>query len=230
MVKLLTSGGFGDAAMSLAKIHAKFSDSLNEISLIHIRTRKDNLNSTIHEFYNTQEIDNKVITVPSWDWQKQNRNKFDFFLGCNWTAENHNDETSWEIEPFPKIKYSKIKSISTLLNPSSGGTEEVRKSFSKTEVDEFTEIDPSTIIIGRGDDGYDEYANSLYNKTDIRELVNLIASSETVITPEGFTAYFAAMCGKRVFVKSQNINAIIKRKHPLWKLTIIDSMKEIIRK
>jgi hypothetical protein len=228
-INLLTSGGLGDAAMSFAKIHARFSDYLDKIFVTHIRVRDDNLYDTIHEFYNTQEIKNEVIKVPSWDWQPQNRNKYDFFLGNNWTKENHNDESSWKIKSFPQIKYSKIEGIFTLLNPSSGGVKEGTKYFNKKKVEDFLEKHPETILIGRGNEkNYEDIPNSLYNKTSISELVNLIASADTVISPEGFVAYFAGMCGKRVFVKNDNTEAIYKRKHPDWNMNLVSGVEEIL--
>ena len=227
MIKLLTSGGFGDAAMSLAKIHARFSDKIDEIDLTHIRVRNDNLNPVIEKFYDSQEIKNKVITVHSWDWQKENRDEFDYFLGSGWSSINHDDESSWEINPFPPIKYTEVSGSSVLLNPSSGGVAEGSKNFSKNKVDEFIFRYPDTVIIGKGEGGYDNYPMSLYNKTDVNSLINLISSSEVVISPEGFTAYFAAMCGSKVYVKNENASAIYKRKHPKWDLNVINDLDEI---
>jgi hypothetical protein len=227
VIKLLTSGGFGDAAMSLAKIHARFSDRIDDIELTHIRTRDDNLYKTIHDFYNTQSIKNKVIKIPSWDWQKENRKDFDYFLGCNWSEHNHNDESSWEINPFPHIQHSKISNCPILLNPTSGGTEEISKKFTENSIKRFMTDHPDVVLIGRGKDNYETYSNSMYNKTDINKLIDLITSSKIVITPEGFIAYFAAMCGNKVFVKNENLPAILKRKHPKWDMSIINDLSEI---
>ena len=61
----------------------------------------------------------------------------------------------------------------------------------------------------------------------MKDLVDLIASSEVVISPEGFVPYFAGMCGKKVFCKNENINAINRRRHPSWKFSIFNHIKEI---
>jgi len=224
MMKLLTSGGLGDAAMSLAKIHAKFSHCIDDIEVTHVRVRDDNLYDPIREFYDTQSIKNKVIKIPSWDWKIENRNNYEHFLGSNWGVDNHGDESSWEIEPFPVIKYSEFKPDSIIINPTSGGKEEISKRFAKSDVESFILDWPEAIIIGKGSDGYDDYPNSLYNKTDMKTLVNLIASSGIVISPEGFVPYFAAMCGCKVYIKNENVEAINKRKHPKWDMTIVDDL------
>ena len=65
-INLLTSGGLGDAAMSLAKIHARFSDSLDKIFVTHIRVRDDNLYDIINEFgrfpYRNKVLERKNTT------------------------------------------------------------------------------------------------------------------------------------------------------------------------
>ena len=82
-------------------------------------------------------------------------------------------------------------------------------------MDIYKKYFPNIIIIGKGTETrYESLQNSVYNKTNIQELVNLISYCDKVITPEGFVAYLSAMCGKTVYVKDENIKAIENRKHP----------------
>lgn len=229
MIKALTNGGFGDSALSFAKLHAVFSkDELSNVHITHIRTRDDSLNKVIHKFYNSQNISNEVISVDSWDWQKEHRDEFDMFLGTGWSEKNPGDEDSWVIEPFPEISYN-VVDVNIVLNPRSGGVDYGKKEFSEQEIEEFMSRYPDTYIVGSGDDEqkYSKYKNSLYNKTSIQELVDILASAFTVISPEGFAPYFGAMCGARVLCKNQNIQAIKERVHPNWDFHLIDNLKNI---
>ena len=240
MIQLLTSGGLGDAAMSFAK-----ADALNipkdQFIITHARVRKDSLDKPILDFYKSQGVRARIMRLINntemhdgeyLDGLMRNAvSEYDHYLGTHWSADNGSDISSWEISPFPNIEYRKISGWNgnfVLLNPSSGGTDKVKKSFNKDSVHKFFDIFPDTIIIGNGGEKeYEDFPNSLYNKTSIEELVNLIASSDVVITPEGFTAYFAGMCGRKVFVKSENISAIDNRKHPKWNMEIVQDLNEV---
>ena len=230
MIKALTNGGFGDSALSFAKLHAVFTEAeLSNVHVTHIRTRDDSLNKVIHKFYDSQNISNEVISVDSWDWQKEHRDEFDMFLGTGWSEKNPGDEDSWTIEPFPKISYNVVEDANVVLNPRSGGVDYGKKEFSEQEIEEFMSRYPDTYIVGSGDDEqkYSKYKNSLYNKTSIQELVDILASAFTIISPEGFAPYFGAMCGARVLCKNQNIQAIKERVHPSWDFHLIDDLKNI---
>ena len=230
MIKALTNGGFGDSALSFAKLHTAFTKAeLSNVHVTHIRTRNDKLNKVIHQFYNTQNISNEVITVDSWNWQKEHRDEFDMFLGTGWSEKNPGDEDSWEIKPYPHIAFHPRTDVDLVLNPRSGGVDYGKKEFSEEEIEIFMEQFPDTFIVGRGDDEhkYSKYKNSVYNKTSIQELIDIIASACTVISPEGFVPYFGAMCGARVLCKNQNIQAIKERVHPHWNFSLIEKLKNI---
>jgi len=238
VIQLLTSGGLGDAAMSFAKAEALGIERKN-YTICHAQLREDNLDAAIVQFYRTQGIgcEFKRIPMPNFstnlpkyldDWLLENVKHYDHYLGTHWSVNNGSDMSSWEINPFPKVKYSKISDCRVLINPSSGGTQAANKSFIQHEIVDFIDKYPETVIIGKGKDKqYEGFSNSLYNKSDMRGLVDVIASSEVVISPEGFVAYFAAMCGKKVFCKNDNISAIQNRKHPSWDMTLINSIKDI---
>ena len=102
MINLLTAGGFGDAALSFAKIHARFSDKLQDIKVTHVSTNfgyDDRLMPMVKDFYSSQNIDSDVFVIPDWNWKEQNRKDFDFYLGTSWYADNAGAEKSWEINP-----------------------------------------------------------------------------------------------------------------------------------
>ena len=240
MIKLLTSGGLGDAVMSFAKAE-KLNIDRNNFIVYHARIREDNLDNTIVDFYSSQGITSKIVRVHNDnkrkhqgevldDWLLENLKRYNYYLGTHWSANNgsYSRLDSWEIDPFPKVKYSKTNDCKILLNPSSGGTEDVKKSFDQKQIEKFLDKYPETVIIGKGNDiQYEKFSNSLYNKTSMKDLVNLIASSEVVVSPEGFVPYFAGMCGKTVYVKDENIKAIENRKHPEWDFNIINTIEDI---
>ena len=243
-VKLLTSGGLGDAAMSFAKAKAL---KISDMHIYHVRIRQDNLDKSILDFYKSQGIDSTIIRIEKSDdrhsgvildeWILNNVKDYNHYLGTHWSSDNGSDIPSWEIEPFPEIKYDdklwgkKLhkEHVKILLNPSSGGTEDANKSFSYEEVmDIYKKYFPNIIIIGKGTETrYESLQNSVYNKTNIQELVNLISYCDKVITPEGFVAYLSAMCGKTVYVKDENIKAIENRKHPKWDMNLIKGVDEV---
>lgn len=222
--QLVTSGGLGDAAMSLAKAHARYHPE--NIKITHISTHygtENRLQAAISSFYASQGIESEVILIRDWSWLPENRHRFEAFLGTAWTAENPGDETSWEIKPFPDVRFTKVEGHPLLLSPISGGKS--NKSMSPVEVGEFCEATGATLV---GNDPRVYTAkNSFFNQTTVSELVNLIASADTVIGTEGFVVYFAGMCGKRVFCLNQNIDAIRKRKHPEWDFTVVHSLNEV---
>jgi hypothetical protein len=243
MVKVITAGGLGDAAMALAKIHGKpeLVSELSDLEITHVRMRDDSLYGAISDFYSSQGIQNKVIRLDvdvnlshghriskMVEWKVENKNNFIYSIGTGWSDNQYADEDCWEINPFPDIKYTKRNDVSVVINPSSGGTDAVKKEFSNSEIKKFVEKYPESIIIGRGNNvELESVGNSLYNKTSMQELIDIIASSQIVISPEGFVAYLGAMCGKKVLVKNQNLPAIEKRKHPDWDFSLINSMDNV---
>jgi len=244
MLKLLTAGGFGDAAMSFAKIHAKpeLVNNIGDIEVTHVRMRDDFLYKAISEFYSSQGIKNNVIKLyidenlshgerisKMVEWKVNNRDWFLYSLGTNWSDIKDRDEDCWKINPFPKINYEKCDGVGIIINPSSGGTDRCRKEFSNAEIKNFIEKYPESIIIGKGKNKeLESFNNSLYNRTTTKEMVNIIASSEVVISPEGFVSYFGAMCGKKVLCKKQNLTAIEQKTHPDWDFSLIDSMEDAL--
>ena len=63
-VKLLTSGGLGDAAMSFAKAKAL---KISDMHIYHVRIRQDNLDKSILDFYKSQGIDSTIIRIDKSD-------------------------------------------------------------------------------------------------------------------------------------------------------------------
>lgn len=236
-MNLYTAGGFGDAAMSFAKAEA-LNIPRSEYKIFHARIRNDNLDSVILDFYKSVDVDAEILRFPVegkihpgqelLEWGLNNwKNYADKYLGTHWSSDCGNGLVSWEIEPFPLINYKKIENVKCLVSPESGGSRDP-KSFDINSVFQFVEKTPESFIIGNGKESlYETHDKSFYNKTSVSELVNLIASSDVVISPEGFIAYFAAMCGKTVYCKSDNMPAIKRNRHPSWNFNIVKSLGEI---
>lgn len=228
-VRLLTSGGLGDAIMAIGKIYSKNAPfPPNNISIHHVRIR-DELSKEIRELYKLQNIKADVFCIPNWAWQKENRHLYDYFLGSGWSKDNFGGENSWEINPFPPLKYKHKKGIKTIVNPISGRNR--NRKFSIDDLRRFVEGKDITIIGKTNDKDYIRAIESLpvknlINKTNLEEVINIICSASTVISPEGFIPYLAAMANKEVFI-SQNVKAIRKRKHPKWKMRIVEKLRDI---
>lgn len=209
MLKLLTGGGLGDAAMAFAKLHGSYATN---IKLTHVETHF-NLLDSIREFYDSQGINSQVIQIPSWQWKIDNEKKYDAWVDTNWEG----------INPFPPIKYNQ-QPADILICPASGRNS--NRQYSRTELEK---IDSERVTyVGQIGlvDGLK--GNSLLGITTIKQLIDLICSANTIIAFEGFIAYLGAMAGKKVFVKRRNMNAIKKRKHPDWDFHIIDQVDQIL--
>jgi hypothetical protein len=212
MLKLITGGGLGDAAMALAKMQAKFDPK--DIHLTHCAVKRKLL-APISCFYKTQKIKHLTKGIKSWDNHSKLIKNYDCWLETGWSD-------GWEINPFPALFYDK-KDIDVLVTPAAGRN--ATRSFSKKELIDF-HSDRITYV-GKVEGYGDLPGKSLINQTTLKELVDLICSANVIIAPEGFVAYLGALAGKEVYVKDQNMPAIKKRKHPDWKMKIISSLQEV---
>ena len=143
------------------------------------------------DFYKSQGIDSTIIRINKNDdrhpgaildeWVLNNVKNYNHYLGTHWSSDNGSDIPSWEIEPFPEIKSNgKIwnkpineENITLLINPSSGGTDDAKKSFSFEEVMTiYKRYFPMVHIIGQGTETRYDYLgpNSLYNKQQYQNL------------------------------------------------------------
>lgn len=207
MVEILTGGGLGDASIAIGKILNRYPDK--NVSVVHARDRMSVLSDTIRELYETQGIEVSV--------EKGNVNEmkpyFDKVITPDWQE--------WK-NPFPKFKVNKRNDIDMVFSPFAG--EGRTKELDPKEVKIFLRKYKPTII-GKTSKPHN-FNNSLINKTTLAETLDIIASSNVVVAPEGFVVWFACMCGKKVFTQGTRM-AIERRAHPDWDLTKVKNLSKI---
>ena len=232
--KVLTSGGLGDAAMAVGKIYSKHAPfDPQKIEVIHARTKKA-LSNAISDFYELQGVKHKIVQMKNWNELDNVKKNFktEHFLGSGWSKDNHEDPDSWEIEPFPPFNFTYLPA-DVVINPISG--RDGKRKLDIDEIREFIKRYPDRVtLIGKTDDHV--YANKInkigqsvgaVNKTTLEEVVGILCSCKTVITPEGFVAYLSSMAKKQVFVSRQNKGATMKRKHPQWNMTFFNKLNQV---
>jgi hypothetical protein len=208
-MKLLTGGGLGDAVMAFAKLHARYNPA--DVFLTHVEVYP-HLIPAISSFYQTQDINCDVFEISSWNWKEEHEKEYDDWLFTSW-------DEGWEIDPFPPLKFDK-RNVNVVISPLSGRN--TNRGWSRNEL---LAVDNEQVIY-IGTNGQEVVSGlkgkSLIGQTTMKEVIDLICSANTVIAAEGFVAYLGAMAGNQVYVKRNNVLAIQKRKHPNWKLEIVD--------
>ena len=227
MLQILTTGGFGDAAMSLAKMYSKDAPfDPRSIHLTHARIRKP-LSDAISEFYTSQGISHRVLQIPDWSWKKRNRRHYDHYLGSSWHPRNINDEVTWEINPLPPLKFD-VQDVDLVINPISGRL--ANRRFSKEQMERYVkECDRKITVIGKAPQEYADFVDklpvqSLLNKTTIKESVDVICSCHTLVGNPGFVVYLACMAGKKVISTREKNWISNKYFHPDWDVKFIRSL------
>lgn len=218
MINLLTSGGLGDASMSFAKIFSKDSPfDINEnINLTHITNVRGegSFAESILQFYESQSIKTTIqLDHKGGGFRKKHRNEYDHYLGTHWDATNGEDESSWEINPFPPIKYEYIPGKDIFINPSSGLCVNTG-SMVDDKVDKFKKDNSGRAI----------HINDTPKDT-IFDLINNICSSNIIISHEGFCSFLGAMANKKVFVIPRV--SLDNRQHPDWNMTRVKDISDI---
>jgi len=239
MIKILTGGGFGDAAMSIGKLYSKeapYNLDLSEIYLTHVEVPKDLLPS-ISSFYKTQNINHITKQIPSWGWRSNHRKEFDYYLGSHWMKDNVGDESTWEINPFPPLKYDYINNIKTLVAIGGGRPNSpILRGFTEEQIIELDTCYKDIIFVGKSNDEF--YKNykfkniNMINKTTIEQLVNYICSCKNFIGYLGFSLLLAGLANKKIFGVKTNIGSHGNdgwdyRIHPKWDVTEIKNIKNI---
>ena len=167
--------------------------------VIHCELHKVLLPS-IAAFYSSQGIPNEVKLVNM-------RENLDVMKLANYIR---HDVGAYA--PFPKIKFKKIEGVDVVINPISGRD----KSRRLQEVDELIRRHP-----------HRHFTQTDWTATStISHLVNLICSANTVISPEGFVAFFGGMAAKEVYATG-DIDIINRRRHPEWDFHHIVSLAEV---
>tara|TARA_Y100001963_G_scaffold24316_1_gene32767 strand:- start:1497 stop:2198 length:702 start_codon:yes stop_codon:yes gene_type:complete len=232
MIKLLTGGGFGDAAMSVGKLYSKhtpFKVDLDNIHLTHVEVGSILL-SPIKNFYKTQNINITVKEISNWEEKEVMRTEYDYYLGTHWSHNNIGDESTWEINPFPLLKFNKISNIDTLISISGGRPDKFR-GFTNNDIIELDNKYENITFIGQSNDNfYSEYNfknNNMVNKTDIQQLVDCICSCNIFIGYAGFSMFLAAMAKKDVYGIKNSGDGWEYRVHPKWRVREISNIGDI---
>ena len=231
MIKLLTGGGFGDAAMSLGKLYSKDAPFTHpfDCSLTHVEVG-NSLLPAIREFYQSQNINANVFEIKDWNQKENIRSDYNYYLGTHWSENNIGDESSWEINPFPTLVYDK-KDVDTIVNISSGRKDKFR-GFTKEEIIELDKKYDNITFTGKSDDMfYTEYNfqnKNLVNKTNVKEFVDLICSSNIYIGYAGFGLFLAGLAGKDIYGFRDGGDGWEYRVHPDWRVKQITNIREII--
>ena len=233
MIKLLTGGGFGDAAMSVGKLYSKnapFEVLLDNIILTHIEVG-NSLLPAIREFYKSQGITAVVTEIPNWDAKTKIRKENDYYLGTHWSEHNVGAETTWEINPFPPLVFDTVEAGQTVVHISSGRKDKFR-GFSKEDIIELDNRYKNLIFTGKSEDKfYNEYKfnnKNMVNKTTIKDLVDIICSCEIFIGYAGFALYLAGLANKDVYGIKHWGDGWEYRVHPKWRVKEIKSIKDIL--
>lgn len=234
MIKLLTGGGFGDAAMSIGKLYSKDAPFSHPISfeLTHIETKGSNLLPAIKDFYDCQNIENKVFEIENWDVQKKIRDNYHYELGTHWFKDNVGSESTWEINPFPPLVYDKVN-VKTIINIGGGriGAPGAR-GFSLEEIIQFDNQCTNLTFVGKTSNPfYEEYKfnnTNLVNKTSVKELVDLVCSCDTYVGYAGFALFLAGLANKNIYGFKTGGDGWDYRVHPKWKVKQVSNVNETI--
>lgn len=233
MRNFLSSGGLGDAVMTLGKLRSP--QLINEsIHLLHAHL-SGLLLKELDAFYTYQNIDHEIIKISSWSWIKENKSTYEKELFSTW----HATEDGIEINPFPKIIHKQIET-DIVLSPFAGQRRD--RLLNIKEIEKFIgDIDSNrkiTYIGSTGGKNIDalrdviDHSNGidLIDKTTLTEVIDIICSAKSVIAPEGFVVYMGGMAGRRVFSYNYNVVAIKERAHPSWNIGLFDNLNELRNK
>tara|TARA_R110000765_G_scaffold16182_3_gene45818 strand:- start:3853 stop:4548 length:696 start_codon:yes stop_codon:yes gene_type:complete len=231
MIKLLTGGGFGDAAMSIGKLYSKdapFNHPL-EFNLTHVEVG-NTLLPAISDFYKTQGIKANVFEIDNWDVKETIRSKYDYYLGTHWSENNIGDESSWEINPFPPLIYDKVET-GTVVNVSSGRRDKFR-GFTKEEIIQLDNQYNNLIFIGKSNDEffnrYNFNNNNLVNKTTVKQLVDVVCSCDVYIGFAGFALFLAGLANKDIYGFRDAGDGWEYRVHPSWRVNQVKGIQDIV--
>jgi len=231
MIKLLTGGGFGDAAMSIGKLYSSSCPFKHPIgfNLTHVEVG-NSLLLAISEFYKTQKINATVREIDNWNYKESIRHEYDYYLGTHWSENNIGDESSWEINPFPPLVYDTVEDIDLVINISSGRKQKFR-GFDKNDIIKLDTNYSNITFIGQSNDrffsDYNFKNTNLVNKTSVKQLVDIICSCNTYIGYAGFALYLAGLANKQIFGFRDSGDGWEYRVHPLWKVKQVQTIKDI---
>ncbi len=221
-MRVLCSGGLGDAVMALGKLR---SPKLihQDINLTHVHL-SGILLKELDLFYSSQNIKHEILKIDNWSWLEENKNKYDLELSSTW----YSSSDHIEINPFPELNYNWMD-VDIVLSPFAGQKRNRKLEFD--QIERFAErYGERVTYIGEKCNFLKEVikrTNRIDLIVDFPQLINILCCAKVVISPEGFVVYFAGMSKKRVFCLNYNVSAIKERSHPNWNIKLFDDLKEI---
>jgi len=210
-MKVVTSGGLGDAAMAFAKLfscdapfHPFHRNDLSTLDLTHLTNKRGrgNIGNSIEIFYKFQGINPTIIYLDkggSTKWLKQNT--YDYYLGSSWCKDN-GDLESWDINPFPPIKFNKIPGIDVIISPISQW--DMGRVIQFDDLKKYVrKLKRAVTYVGWAPLEYAKQVDTLPGKNllnwgNINDLTNLIGSSKTVVGLIGYVTQMAGLMHKEV--------------------------------
>jgi hypothetical protein len=211
--------------MSFAKYAALPDDKKGKV---YHCTRHREYVKMVSDFYKTQKIDHEILIVEdSNKYMLKNIGDYDACLGTYW-HERNNIIPSWEIEPFPKIKYNHLEGIDFVINVTAG-RQKRKRVIAVDIIKKFITMrgPEKVVLVGFSNDDYSFAGNNDYtNKTKMEKYVSLICSGKVLIGHGGFACYLAAMNRRKVYIFSEGIDTD-ERQHPKWDMIRIRNLAEV---
>ena len=207
MLRVFTSGGLGDAAMA----YAKMDKILVPFTVTHAEPHKEVL-SVISEFYSSQGIEAEVVFPPRGTkiFYRKYQAEFDLTFGSPWHGRGSFPKDDYEINPFPKIKFTPIPFTDIVIQVSAG--KDMSRGIPPQHIIQFARKYPERKIslVGRAPSDYEEVnepnIESFVNLTLMNQFISLICSAQLFIGAAGFGAYIACMAGVKSFIVPEYCN------------------------
>jgi hypothetical protein len=238
MIKLLTGGGLGDAALSLAKLYSKdlpFKLELGNTKITHITNvkGKGTHDISIPEFYKSQGINSEVILAPTGpDLKNKIRPEYAYYLGTGWDELNGGDERSWKIEPFPPLVYENMKA-DIVISPFAAW--DLSRTVTSKEMKEFVSKIPqdrNITYVGKVPNEmvslFEEFrGESFLNQVGVKHLIDFVCSANTIVAHVGFISILGGLANKKVLTFGNHGANRRDLYHPEWNMKCNKRLNDI---
>lgn len=219
MKNILSGGGLGDAALIYAQLY-NMNFEKEEYFLTHYMHKKPLMNA-VDEFYSSQNINHEIKKIDDPKWYDKNKHKYDIII---YTLEKQ------KMCAFPEFNITKQSHYNVLIAPVAGRNND--RIFFNNEINNFIKNNSNKkmALVGKGNVNlnYYDYVDNYLNKTTISEVLNLIYSSDVIISPGGFIAIVGGLMGKKVFTKELRQITRNDYYHPEWNNQFINNLNEVI--
>lgn len=223
-VFLIGGGGLGDQLLAYSELYNEYGDEIKEVDCVY---RRIYYPVPIKEFWESQGVKCSVI-YEKWLAVKCNINylqdegfygKYKQFWG-KWRGTPC---------PFPPIKFNYVPNVDIVLNIASGRPKALRQ-FDYDDIIKFIERykDRRIYLVGQSNLEIPTYPNVInaINNTTLKEYMNLICSSNIVITQGGFCSFLSGMTKKKIFMVPE-IGISESQINELWNITKINSLDDV---